>query len=165
MRSYQVFAAMSQEMAERFLATLGEGAPGAAAQALAAASAAMKARPKFMARQPAERQAAAVRRCLARVAASPLAEEMLAVYFLECRKELLLEWLDATGVKHEDGALEEDDPAEPDAERLEAAVAGFRKGDGPEERELLLCAFAAQSAIDWPRLEALVEAADAGDPA
>ena len=153
MRAYQVFAAMSPEMAEQLLRTLSQAAPGAAAQALAAASAVMKARPAYLARQPVEKQAAAVRRCMARVASNPLAEEILAVYFLECRKELLIEWLDSAGVNHEDGTLADEAPAQPEAAALEQAIERFRSGDGPEERELLLRAFAAQSAVDWPDLE------------
>lgn len=156
MRSYQVFATLPPEPARAFFDELSEKAPGVAAQALAAASAVMRARPRFLARQPREKQAAAVRRCLARVASNPLAEEILAVYFLDCRKELLVEWLDTAGVAHEDGALRDDAPAEPDAERLRQAVETFRKGEEPEIRELLLRAFAAQSSIDWPALEALV---------
>jgi hypothetical protein len=153
LRAYQVFAAMSPQLAEQVLHSLGEAAPGAAAQALAAASAVMKARPAYMARQPLEKQAAAVRRCMARVASNPLAEEILAVYFLECRKELLIEWLDCVGVSHEDGTLTDDAPAQPEAAVLEQAIERFRSGDGEEERELLLRAFAAQSVVDWPDLE------------
>ncbi len=147
---------MSPEAAQTFFDELAEKAPGVAAQALAAASAAMRARPRFMARQPRDKQAAAVRRCLARVASNPLAEEMLAVFFLECRKELLVEWLDTAGVSHEDGTLNEDLPSEPDAEGLVQAAETFRKGEDPELREILLRAFAAQDSIDWPALDALV---------
>jgi hypothetical protein len=35
-------------------------------------------------------------------------------------------------------------------------VATFRKPDDAADRELLLQAFAAQSAIEWPALEALI---------
>lgn len=157
MRSYQVFAAMSPAQAEAFLGALSERVPGVAAQAVGAASAAMKARPVFLLRQPAARRAEAVRRCLARVGANALAEEMLAVYFLECRKELLLEWLDCAGVAHEEGALRDESPPQPDPAALAAAVERFRSGEGEEERVLLLRAFAAQSAIDWPALDALVQ--------
>lgn len=160
MRSYQVFAAMSQQQAEALLDALAETSPAAAAQALAAASAALKARAVYVKRLPPERRAAAVRRALARVGANTLAEEILAVYFLECRKPLLLEWLDASGVEHEDGTLKEKTPPEPAAEALAAAVKRFRKGDAGGDRELLLRAFAAQSSIDWPALDALLE--DAG---
>jgi hypothetical protein len=156
MRSYQVFAAMTPTQSQAFLATLTERVPAVAAQALAAASAAQKARPIFLVRQPPEKRAEAVRRCLARVGANALAEEMLAVYFLECRKDLLIEWLDAAGVRHEEGALAEESPPEPAQAALAAAVEKFRRGADPHDRELLLRAFAAQSAIDWPALEALL---------
>ena len=81
---------------------------------------------------------------------------MLAVFFLECRKDLLVEWLDAAGVPHEEGTLTDDVPDEPSAGTLAKAVEAFRKGDEPEVRELLLRAFAAQSSIDWSGLDALV---------
>ena len=110
MRSYQVFANMSPECAERMMQGLAEKSPGIFAQAVAAASAAMKARPVYLKRQPFARRAAAVRRSLSRVAANPIADEVLAVYFLECQRELLVEWLDRLGLEHEEGSLKIDAP-------------------------------------------------------
>lgn len=156
MRSFQVFASMSPERATEVMRTLKEQAPGMFAQALAAAAAAFKARPVYLTRQPLEKQAASVRRALARVAANPVAEELLAVYFLECKKDLLIEWLDSLGIKHEDGTLEDDAPAAPPKAKLAKAAKAFREKDDSADRELLLAAFAAQSAIDWPDLEALL---------
>jgi hypothetical protein len=115
-------------------------------------------------RQPHAKRAELVRRALARVAASAVAEELLAVYFLDCRKELLVEWLDAVGLEHEDGTLKADAPPCPEAGKLAKAVERFRgaasQGGDPgdrAERELLLRAFAAQTAVDWPALEKLLE--------
>lgn len=157
MRPYQIFAGMSPEHAQNFLRTIGEAAPGALIQALGVACATMRVRPLFMSKQPFEKRAEAVRKTLARVAADNLAEEMLAVYFLHCRKELLLEWLDLLGLAHEDGALQDDNPPEPDAAKLTSAVETFRSGaEHAEDRELLMRAFAAQGAISWPSLESLV---------
>ena len=157
MRAHQVFAAMSPERAVSFMATLREHAPLAFAQALAVASAAMRARPAFLAKRPLEKQAEAARRAFARVSAADAAEQILATYFLECRTALLEEWLDAVGLDHDKGVLTDDSPEAPDAGKLRAAVEAFRSGDDPEEREILLRAFAAQSAIDWPELDALLE--------
>jgi hypothetical protein len=164
MRAYQVFARMNDAEASRFLAVLAEKAPAFHVQALGAAAAAMRARPQYLMRQPHEKRAELVRRALARVAASVVAEELLAVYFLDCRKELLVEWLDAVGLEHSDGTLKADAPPCPDAKKLNAAVERFRAAAGPEggpgdraERELLLRAFAAQTAVDWPALEKLLE--------
>lgn len=157
MRPYQIFAGMSSEEAIRFCERMRRDSMPTFRQAVAAAAAAMKSRPGFLAKQPLERQANAIRRSLARVAADPVAEELLAVYFLDCRKELLVEWLDALGIAHEEGTLKEDEPAEPDGEALDRVVGEFRSVDDDADRELLLHAFAAQRAIEWPRLDALLE--------
>jgi hypothetical protein len=158
MRSYQVFAGMAPDHAQSMLRAVAERSPVMFAQALHAASSAMKARPVYLKRQPFERRAQAIRRALARVAANPIAEELLAVYFLECRRELLVEWLDATGIEHDEGSLASDDPAQPPEQQLVKAVKKFRSSGDDPDRELLLRAFAAQGAIEWPALEALFDA-------
>ena len=154
MRAFQVFASMSPERARDFLRVLSEEKPSMFAQALAAASAAMKARPVYLLRQPFDKRAEAVRRALSRVAASDVGEELLAVYFLECKQELLVEWLDAAGVEHDEGTLERD-PPQPSAAKVKSATEKFRKASDDPDRELLLRAFAAQGAVVWPDLEAL----------
>ena len=162
MRSYQVFSAMSPEEATRVMRGLAEGSPAMFRQAVDAAAIAGKARPSFLRKQPFERRAQAVRRALARVAANAVADELLAVYFLECRKELLLEWLDLLGLEHDDGTLKQDAPGEPPPEQLSAALEKYRAAGGEgdaADRELLLRAFAAQAAIEWPGLDAALEAA------
>jgi hypothetical protein len=163
MRAYQVFSRMTDPEASRFLAVLAEKAPALHVQALGAAAAAMRARPQYLMKQPHEKRAEAVRRALARVATSEVAEELLAVYFLDGRKELLTEWLDTIGLEHEEGALKADAPSCPADAELAKAVERYRGGaqkDGEPgdawERELLLRAFAAQSAVDWPALEKLL---------
>ena len=138
---------------------LAESSPPMFEQALLAASAAMNARPVYLKRQPRDKQAQAVRRALSRVAANGVAEEILAVYFLECRKELLVEWLDTLGIEHEDGTLTAEAPSAPKKATLEKAHKAFLAADDDADRPLLISAFAAQSAIDWPDLEALLDGA------
>jgi hypothetical protein len=157
MRSYQIFAAMSPDRAVAVMSGLSENAPQMFKQALLAASASMNARPTYLQRQPFEKQVGAVRRALSRVAANGVAEEILAVYFLECRKALLVEWLDLLGIKHEDGILEADSPVAPGKAELQKARDTFCSVNDDGDRSLLLSAFAAQSAIDWPDLEALLD--------
>ena len=156
MRSYQVFASMTPDQATAMMRGLEDKVPAMFAQAVAAASAALKARPVYLKRQPFEKRADAVRRTLARVTANEVASEILAVYFLECRKDLLVEWLDLLGLEHEDGTLSEEVPEAPAQAKLAEDCASFRGADDDPDRELLLRAFAAQDAIDWPDLEALL---------
>lgn len=156
MRSFEVFARMSPEQAVEMMRALSKQSPAMFREAVDAAAVSIKARPVYLRNQPFEKRAQAVRRALARVTANPVAEELLAVYFLECRKPLLLEWLGILGVKHEDGTLEENEPAQPPQPQLAAAVKKFRAAGDEPDRELLLRAFAAQGAIDWPALDALL---------
>ncbi len=157
MRAHQVFARMDAAQAERLLTALREHAPAAYTQSLAAAAAAMKARPQFLLKQPEAKRAQLVRRALSRVGAAPLAEEMLATYFLDVRKELLVEWLDAVSVPHDDGMLQTDRPEEPEGGALAKAVEAFLAADDDVDRRFLLEAFAAQSSIDWPALDTHLE--------
>jgi hypothetical protein len=156
MRSYQIFASMAPEQAAVLLKALSEKQPGVYAQAVAAAGAALKARPVYLQRQPFEKRAEAVRRALSRVAANIVSGEILAVYFLECRRQLLMEWLDLVGLEHEEGTLKADAPPQPPPAQLERAVQRFLAADDDADRSLLLAAFCAQDAIEWPGLEALL---------
>ncbi len=158
MRAYQVFATLPPERAPELFSMLREKSPLVFQQALAVASAALKARPVYLAKQPLEKQAEAARRALARVAANLVAEEVLASYFLQCQGDLLAEWLDSLGLAHEKGTLEEERPAEPPPDVLRKAVATLRAKGDDWNRELLLRAFAAQEAIDWPALDELLAA-------
>lgn len=156
MRSNEIFAGMSAKEAAGFLAELKQDAPDVARLALGVTAEAFRLRPEFLKRQPRDKQAEWMRRALGRTVGAPLAEEILATYFLEHEIELLKELLDAFEVPHEDGRLEQLEPPSPSAKTLQSAVAKFRKGDRPEKRELLLRAFAAQSSVEWPGLEELL---------
>ncbi len=157
MRSNEIFSRMSPEAALAFLTEVHESAPAVEEIALSAAAGAFRLRPVFLRRQPRKRQAEWMRQALARNAMAAVAEEVLAEYFLEYHNELLSELLDALGLEHEKGVLKTASPACPEPAKLRKLVEDFRKGKEPERRELLLRAFAAQSSIDWPDLEALFE--------
>jgi hypothetical protein len=156
MRSNEVIARMSPEQAERFLDELASEGPAASLLVLSAVSEAFRLRPQFLRRQPRTRQAQWMRQVLGRRASASIAEEVLATYFLDHHGDLLNELLDALGLEHEEGQLKQDDPPCPPKKTLTKAVKDFLKGEEPERRKLLLESFAAQSAIDWPDLEALL---------
>ena len=160
MRSHEVFARMAPERAEAFLAELRQEAPQVSQMALAAAAGAFKLRPAFLKRQSKDKQAEWVRKALARGSMAAVAEEILAEYFLGHQKTLLVEWLDSVGLQHEDGVLKDAAPPPPESGSLRKAFDAFVAGENPERRRLLLCAFAAQSAIDWPELEGLLAGAE-----
>jgi hypothetical protein len=157
MRSNEIFSRMSPDDALAFLDEVHREAPRVEEIALSAAAGAFRLRPVFLRRQPRKRQAEWMRQALARNAFAAVAEEVLAEYFLEYHNDLLGEWLDALGLEHEKGILKTDAPACPKPADLAKLIDEFRKGKEPARRELLMRAFAAQGAIDWPDLEALLQ--------
>ena len=157
MRANEVFSKMSAGDAAAWFEELRDELPAAADIALGAAAEAFKLRRQYLSRQPRAKQAEWVRRALSRPGNASAAEEILASYFLDVHEDLVKELLDLFEIKHEDGRLEEADPAQPSKQQLVTALEKFRAGQEEELRELLLCAFAAQSAIDWPDLEQLLE--------
>lgn len=155
MRPHQIFSAMSPEDSERIMGRISEEAPDIFRQTVAAAAAALKFRPQYLQKQPVAKRVAAIKRSMARPAASPLAEELFAIYFLKCRLELLTTWLDLLGLKHEEGILTDNDIVCPEAAELEKKLTAFRSSKD-EDCELLLQVFAGQTAIEWPALDALI---------
>jgi hypothetical protein len=87
-------------------------------------------------------------------------EEMLAVYFLECRNELLVEWLDAIVPLEHERARRKATRRPQYARRRRSSPSASRTTARSDQyadradRELLLAGgFSAQSSIEWPELE------------
>ncbi|HEB91178.1 MAG TPA: hypothetical protein ENI85_16510 [Deltaproteobacteria bacterium] len=160
MRPHQIFSAMSPDKCERVMGRIAEEAPEVFRQTVASAAAALKFRPQYLMKQPMPKRVASIRRALARPGSDPLAEELLAIYFLKCRLDLLTEWLDLMELDHEDGMLTADETPCPEASELEEKVARFRRGKD-EDCDLLLRVFAGQTAINWPALDEILARSDA----
>jgi hypothetical protein len=156
MRPHQIFASMTQEKFDQVMAKLGEESPEAIHNTTVAAAQVLKFRPKFLLKQKPAKRAASVRQAMGRMSANDLAEELLAVYFLKCRLDLLTEWLDLVGLEHEEGILTQDEAPCPETAELETKVGKFRSADEDDDRTLLLRVFSAQSSIDWPALAAMI---------
>lgn len=155
MRPHQIFNAMGPEECERLMGKIAKETPEVFRQTVTTAATTLKFRPQYLWKQPIPKRVAAVRRVLARAASNSLAEELLAIYFLKCRLDLLTEWLDLMELAHEDGILTEEESPCPDAADLERKVGTFRAGND-EDVELLLQVFAGQTAIDWPALDEIL---------
>ena len=158
MKPNQIFVAMDPDRCEHVMSQISKASPDAYRQIVMSAAMALNFRPQYLLKQPASSQIRSLRRVLTRVGSSQLAEELLAIYFLKCHLELLTEWLDLLGLKHEEGVLQDDDVESPDPSDLQKHVATFRAVSDDADRELLLQTFSAQAAIDWPALDSLLEA-------
>ncbi len=109
----------------------------------------LNARPGSVGKLPAPTRTKALRAWLLREKDEAVAGDLLRAYFLGPAKELVVEFLDATGVKHEDGQVE--DGTEPDGGRVASAVSDLLEDHDVEDVRLYLQIAARQ----WPSIEEL----------
>ena len=81
-----------------------------------------------------------------------VAARLLVAYHLERQRPMMAAFLDALGVKHEDGLIAEDEVEPPDPAKLKAAAAAIAKSFPPEDVSLYLSTLLWQDAETWGAL-------------
>jgi hypothetical protein len=79
-------------------------------------------RPQAIRKLPMEQRAKRARMLVESTKNANLAYELVGGYLMKTRKELVIGFLEATGVKHQDGMIEDIEGAKPDPARIAAAV-------------------------------------------
>ena len=123
---------------------------------LAAVAQARKVRPLFLQRQPRADRHVAMLATLARPAMEPAAAGLVRGWLVKKHTALLADFLNAIGVPHKDGVVE-DLPASMDDARLNAAVDLVLSKHPPEVVIVYLHAFYEMNEARWPNLKALLE--------
>jgi len=103
-------------------------------------------RPQAIRKLPMPQRAKRARMLIESSGNTDLAYEIVGGYLLKTRKELVTGFLDATGVKHEAGMIEDIEGAQPAADRIAAAVAELDRKFPTEDVTLYLVLCVEQ----WP---------------
>lgn len=114
---------------------------------------ALKFRPHAIKKLPMEKRAQKARQLLVSGGKADLAYELCGGYLIRTHEELMPDFLDATGVPHENGMIENTAEALPDEAKLEDAVKVLDDKYPSEDVTLYLCICAMQ----WPELPRLAE--------
>ena len=112
---------------------------------------ALKFRPQMIKKLPMEKRARQARRLLEGPANAELCYELFGTYLVKTRKELVTAFLDATGVVHEDGMIQDVDSVAPAAEKIPEVVKELDARFAPEDVTLYL----ALCVEMWPGAPAL----------
>jgi hypothetical protein len=110
----------------------------------------LKFRPQAMVKLPMDQRARRARAYVLGKKNAELAYELLGGYLLAQRRALVTGFLDKTGVKHQDGMLD-DSNALPDRARIEPALAELEKEFGAED----VTSYLALCTQHWPELPEL----------
>jgi hypothetical protein len=151
-----VFRSLSEEECQALLREMRDELKPVYKQVERAAAATLRVRPVFLSKQPFPKRCEMIRKAMSLKINAEAAGEVLAAFFMERYAEDLRELLDAFGVEHEEGVLKAPAPKEPAASVVKKTVAKFPQGKHATMRSVLLRAFAAQTAVDWPALDAIV---------
>jgi hypothetical protein len=114
----------------------------------------MKFRPHAIRKLPMAQRAKRARSILMSGSNAELAYELIGSYLLKNHKDLVTAFLDATGVKHDDGMIEDLDHNTPAEDRIAPALSELDEKFDPADITLYL----AMCAQQWPQVKALDEA-------
>ena len=108
----------------------------------------MKFRPHAIRKLPMEQRARRAKSLLAQGGKTELTYELFGSYLMRKCKELVTDFLDATGVEHKDGMIEDIDKARPAPDKLSAAISELDGKYEPADVTLYLSMCAEQ----WPQV-------------
>ena len=123
---------------------------------LGAVADARKLRPVFLERQPRPQRHATMLTTLARPALDLVASNLLRVWLLKKHRQMLADFLDALGIPHQDGVVDEL-PSAMDEAKVRAAVAVLLAKHPPEVVAVYLHAFSEMNTVGWPSLKPMLE--------
>jgi hypothetical protein len=123
---------------------------------LAAVAEIRKVRPVFLERQPRPQRTAAILASLTRPVLEPAAGNLIRGWLVNKQSAMLIQFLDALGITHEKGVVE-NLPESVDDAKLKAAVDALLAGHPHEVVAVYLVAFNEMNQANWANLKTLLE--------
>lgn len=123
---------------------------------LAAVADARKLRPVFMERQPRAQRHATMVATLTRPNLELITGNLIRGWLLKKYNSMLVDFLNALGIAHKEGVVEELPPAMAD-DKLKAAVDELLKKYPPEVVAVYLNAFNEMNEVEWTNLKGMLE--------
>jgi hypothetical protein len=147
---------MSPALAVRIVEFAHEGNKELYRTVLVTVADARKLRPAFFERTPRPARHAAMAAMLARPRLEMMAANLLRDWLMKSRIPMLTDFMDALGVAHKDGAVD-DLPAAVEEAKLQAAVEKLLAKYPAEEVAVYLNAFYTMNDVRWPNLESMLK--------
>ena len=154
--SHELFGFMSPALALEILTYTYETDKPLYRATLAAVAEARKLRPVFLERQPRPQRHATMLSTLARTALNQVTGNLIRTWLLKKHKQMLIDFLNALGIKHEEGVVEELPPTMDDA-KVRTAVDELLAKHPAEAVAVYLHAFNEMNEVEWPGLKTLLD--------
>lgn len=155
LKSHELIGFMSPTLATEILAFTFESEKPTYKGTLAAVAEARKLRPVFLERQPRAQRDAMILSTLTRPSMDTAAGGLIRTWLLKKYKSMLVDFLNALEIKHEDGVVESLPDTMDDA-KLKPAVEGLLAKYPPEVVAVYLNAFNDMNEVSWTNLNTLL---------
>lgn len=154
--SHELFGFMSPALAVGIIEYAHDNNRELYRTALASVAEARKLRPIFFERMPRVQRHAEMAAMLAKPRLELVAANLLRDWLMKKQTPMLSDFLDAMGITHKDGAVD-DLPATVEDAKLQPAVEKLLGQYPPEEVAVYLNAFYTMNQVQWPNLEATLQ--------
>jgi len=156
LKSHELLGFMSPDLANDILSFIFESDKPSYKAALAAVAQARHVRPVFLERQPRAERNKVMLSVLSKPQLDTAAAAFIRAWLVQKQKAMLVDFLNALGITHEDGVVE-DLPGSMEEEKLKAAIE-LLLGKYPHETvAVYLNAFNDMNAANWPNLKTALE--------
>lgn len=154
--SHELLGFMSPSLALEILTYAYESDKPVYRATLTAVAEARKLRPVFLERQPRAQRHAAMLATLTRPALELVTGNLIRTWLLKKYNPMLADFLDALGIPHKEGVVEEL-PKTMDDTKLRAAVDALLAKYPPETVSVYLHAFNDMNEVEWPGLKTMLD--------
>jgi hypothetical protein len=154
--SHELFGFMSPALGARIIEFAHNDNKDLYRSAIQAVAECKKVRPTFLERTPRAARHADMAVMLSRPRLEFIAANLLREWLMKQQTAMLAGFLDALGIAHKDGAVD-DLPATVEDAKLTAAVDGLLAKYPPEEVSVYLNAFYTMNEVHWPNLESMLK--------
>jgi hypothetical protein len=154
--SHELFGFMSPALAAGILEKAYETDRDTYRATLGAVAEAKKLRPQFFERMPRATRHADMIAMLAKPRLELAAANLIRNWLMRDKKSMLIDFLDALGIEHKEGAVDDLPKSMPD-EKLKPAIDKLLAKYPPEEVAIYLNAFDSMNEIQWTNLDSMLK--------
>jgi hypothetical protein len=154
--SHELIGFMSPGLAQEILTYTYESDKPLYKATLSAVAEARHLRPVFLERQPRPQRHTAMLASLAKPNLDGVTGNLIRAWLLKKYKEMLVDFLNALGIEHKEGVVD-DLPASMDDAKLRTAVETLLGKYPPEVVAVYLNAFNDMNEVEWPNLKGILE--------
>ena len=156
MKCYEIFAKLSPEVTNEIFAHLLENEKPVYKAMIQNIATRRKLRPVFIERKPRDERHVWLKQALSMKGSDDIATQLLQIWLLGAHRQMICDFLDLLGIKHDGKGVVDNLPAEPRKEALSDTITKLLENRSPEVVAVYLHAFQAMDETGWSTLDEIL---------